>query len=224
MTLHTVESTAETVRSGFLDPTAPPAATVASGDVVSYPNTWTHWGNEAVFGMTFAEREPLRHRYPNGPYSMLGPVVVEDAEPGDVIECRLETLRTRDWGWNSFPLGVGALPSDFAEPYVHYFRFNASLTSTEYVHGISLPLAPFLGVMAVEPSGDDPVSAILSGPYGGNLVLNELTEGASGSATSTPYRATAWSTRRPSRPRPTTSSFATPSTKRYPSRALWPRR
>lgn len=124
MTVRTVESTPETVRSGFLDPTAPPVAAVQSGDVVSYPNTWTHWGNEAVYGMTFADREPLRHRYPNGPYSMLGPVVVTDAQPGDVIECKLEALRTRDWGWNSFPLGVGALPSYFKEPYVHYFRLT----------------------------------------------------------------------------------------------------
>ena len=124
MTVHTVESTVETVRSGFLDPTASPVATIESGDIVSYPNTWFHWGNEAKFGMTFAEREPLRHRYPNGPYSMLGPVEVSGAEPGDVIECRLLSLRTRDWGWNSFPLGVGALPADFKEPYVHYFRFD----------------------------------------------------------------------------------------------------
>jgi acetamidase/formamidase len=179
MTLHTVESSPETVRSGFLDPTAPPVATIASGDTVSYPNTWTHWGNEAVFGMTFAEREPLRHRYPNGPYSMLGPVVVTDSEPGDVIECRLESLRTRDWGRNSFPLGVGALPADFKEPYVHYFSFDESRRSTEYFHGIVLELAPFLGVMGVEPAGDSPVSAILAGPYGGNLVLKELTVGSS---------------------------------------------
>lgn len=179
MTLHTVESTPETVRSGFLDPTAPPVASIKSGDVVSYPNTWTHWGNEAVYGMTFADREPLRHRYPNGPYSMLGPVLVADAAAGDVIECRLESLRTRDWGWNSFPLGVGALPSDFSKPYVHYFRFDEMRKTTEYVQGIELPLAPFLGVMAVEPAGDAPVSAILAGPYGGNLVLRELTVGSS---------------------------------------------
>src|SRR5580658_7941687 len=66
MTVHTVASTTETVRSGYLDPAAPPVATIEPGDVVSYPDTWTHWGNEATFGMTFAEREPLRHRYPNG--------------------------------------------------------------------------------------------------------------------------------------------------------------
>jgi acetamidase/formamidase len=179
MTQHTVESTTETVRSGYLDPTAPPVATVDPGDVVSYPNTWTHWGNEATFGMTFAEREPLRHRYPNGPYSMMGPVEVVGAEPGDCIEIQLVALRTRDWGWNSFPLGVGALPHDFPEPYVHYFRFDADRTTTEYVDGITLRMAPFLGVMALEPAGDDSVSAILAGPYGGNLVLRELTVGSS---------------------------------------------
>jgi len=176
---HVVESNSETVRSGYLDPTAPPVATVDSGDVVSYPNTWTHWGNEATYGMTFAEREPLRHRYPNGPYSMLGPVVVNGAEVGDVIECHFVSLRTIPWGWNSFPLGVGALPSDFKDPYLHYFQFDDARTRAEFVDGITLPLAPFLGVVGVEPAGEEPVSAILSGPYGGNLVLRELTVGSS---------------------------------------------
>jgi acetamidase/formamidase len=147
--------------------------------VVRYPNTWTHWGDEAVYGMTFAEREPLRHRYPKGPYSMMGPVEVAGAAPGDVIECSVVTLRTRDWWWNSFPLGVGALPHDFPEPYVHYFRFDEQRTDATFVEGITMPLAPFLGVMAVEPAGDEQVSAILAGPYGGNLVLRELTVGSS---------------------------------------------
>jgi acetamidase/formamidase len=157
MTTHTVESTAETIRSGYLDPAAPPVATIAPGDVVSYPGTWTHWGNEATFGMTFADREPLRHRYPNGPYSMMGPVQVAGAAPGDAVECSLIALRTRDWGWNSFPLGVGALPHDFAKPYVHYFRFDDQRTGAAYVQGITMPLAPFLGVMAVEPAGEEQI-------------------------------------------------------------------
>jgi acetamidase/formamidase len=175
---HTVESTKETVRSGFLDPAAAPVASVVPGDTVRYPNIWTHWGNEAKFGMTFADREPLRHRYPNGPYSMLGPVEVTGAGPGDVVECSITTLRTIGWGWNSFPLGVGALPHDFPEPYVHYFTFDEARTTAEFTHGIRLPMAPFLGVIGVEPAGNDPVSAILSGAYGGNLVLRDLTAGS----------------------------------------------
>lgn len=178
MTTHIVESTAESVRSGYLDPTAPPAAVINPGDSVRYPNTWTHWGNEAVYGMSFADREPLRHRYPHGPYSMIGPVEVTGAEPGDVIECSLTSLRPIDWGWNSFPLGVGALPTDFAEPYVHYFRFNEDRTATDFVHGVTLTLAPFLGVVGLESSSSEPRSAILAGPNGGNLVLRDLTVGS----------------------------------------------
>jgi acetamidase/formamidase len=102
--MHTVESTTDTVRSGYLDSAAEPVATIAPGDTVRYPNTWTHWGNEAKFGMSFADREPLRHRYPPGPYSMLGPVQVTGAEPGDVVEVSITRLRTIGWGWNSFPL------------------------------------------------------------------------------------------------------------------------
>jgi len=105
MTVRTVASTTETIRSGYLDPAPPPGATIEPGDVVSYPDTWTHWGNEATFGMTVAEREPLRHRYPNHPYSMMGPVEVNGALSGDTIERSLAALWTRDWGWNSFPLG-----------------------------------------------------------------------------------------------------------------------
>jgi acetamidase/formamidase len=177
-TTHTVESTPETVRSGYLDPAAKPVAQIAPGDTVRYPNTWTHWGNEAVYGMTFADREPLRHRYPHGPYSMLGPVEVAGAQPGDVIEVSITALRTIGWGWNSFPLGVGALPHDFAEPYLHYFTFDGARTVAEFTHGIKLPMAPFLGVVATEPAGDEMVSAIVSGSYGGNLVLRDLGVGS----------------------------------------------
>jgi len=178
MEKHTILSNTNTVRSGFLDPSAPPAATVRSGDIVSFPNTWTHWGNEAKFGMSFAEREPLRHRYPHGPYSMVGPVEVEDALPGDALEITVLALRTIDWGWNSFPLGVGALPADFKEPYLHYFRFDESRSSARFEDGIGVPLRPLIGVMGVEPAGNKPTSAILAGPYGGNLVLRDFGVGA----------------------------------------------
>jgi acetamidase/formamidase len=105
-------------------------------------------------------------------------VEVTGAEPGDVVECSITALRTIGWGWNSFPLGVGALPHDFAKPYLHYFTFDDARTTAEFTHGIKLAMAPFLAVVGVEPAGDDPVSAILAGGYGGNLVLRDLTVGS----------------------------------------------
>jgi acetamidase/formamidase len=173
----TIVSTKDTVRSGFLDPSAALAASVQSGDIVSFPNTWTHWGNEAKFGMSFAEREPLRHRYPHGPYSLNGPVEVVGSKPGDALEITILALRTIDWGWNSFPLGVGALPSDFREPYLHYFRFDEARDAARFDDGIGVPLRPLVGVMAVEPAGDAPTSAIPAGSYGGNLVLRDFNIG-----------------------------------------------
>jgi acetamidase/formamidase len=95
-----------------------------------------------------------------------------------VIEVSITALRTIDWGWNSFPLGVGALPHDFADPYLHYFTFDDARTTAQFTHGITLAMAPFLGVVAAEPAGQETVSAIVSGSYGGNLVLRDLGVGS----------------------------------------------
>ena len=176
---HELPSNGDTVRIGAMDPATPAVLTIESGDVVHYPNTWVNWANEAKYGMDFATREPIRKRYPQGPYSLVGPVVIAGAEPGDVIECRMLRLKPIDWGWNSAPKGVGALPADFNEPYLHYFRFDAGRRFADFGSGVRIPLAPLQGVMALQPAGDKPVSAILSGPYGGNIVLRELVEGTS---------------------------------------------
>lgn len=176
--IHILPSTKETVRVGAMDPLAPPAVTIDSGDVVHYPETWVNWANEAKFGMGFDEREPIRKRYPAGPYSLVGPVAVRGAEPGDWIECRMLRLRPIEWGWNSAPLGVGALPTEFKKPYLQYFKFDAARTRADFKDGISYALQPTQGVIATMPVGDKPVSGILSGPWGGNVVLRELTEGA----------------------------------------------
>jgi acetamidase/formamidase len=174
---HVLPSTNDTVRVGAMDPKVPPALTIDSGDVVHYPNTWVNWANEAKYDMSFTDREPIRKRYPQGPYSLVGPVAVRGAEPGDVIECRMLRLKPIDWGWNSAPKGVGALPEDFSEPYLHYFRFDADRKHADFGNGVRFPLSPLQGVMAAQPAGDQPVSGILSGRYGGNIVLRELTEG-----------------------------------------------
>lgn len=176
---HVLPSTRETVRVGAMDPAASPAVTVDSGDVVHYPNTWVNWADEAKYGMSFDEREPIRKRFPAGPYSLVGPVAVRGAEPGDWIECRMLRLRPIEWGWNSAPLGVGALPTEFKKPYLQYFKFDTARTKAEFKQGIAYPLQPTQGVIATMPAGDKPVSGILSGPYGGNIVLRELSEGSS---------------------------------------------
>lgn len=177
--VHTLRSTPQTVRVGEMDPAAPPVLEIESGDVVHYPDTWVHWGNEAKYGMSFAERNVVRKRYPQGPQSLVGPVSIKGAMPGDVIECRMLRLRPIDWGWNSTVKGMGALPGDFQEPYLHYFRFDAERRFAEFAPGVRIALAPAQGAIAAQPAGDKPTSALLLGPNGGNLSLPALVEGTS---------------------------------------------
>lgn len=172
-------STSETVRYGVIDPTAPAITTVKSGTILQYLDTWTHWGNQAKYGMSFKEREPLRQQFPKGPYSMIGPVAVADTQPGDVIEVKLNKLRLIDWGWNSFPLGVGALPDRFQEPFLHYFKFDEARQYTDFVKGVRYKLQSFIGILALEPAGETELSGMLAGDYGGNLDLNQIGEQAS---------------------------------------------
>jgi len=174
---HVVECNANTVRVGILDPQAPAAAAIDSGDIVRYPNTWLNWANEPRYGMSFEEREPIRRRYPNGPYSNIGPVYIRGAEPGDIVEIRTIKARPIEWGWNSSPRNVGAIPEDFDKPYLKYFKFDADRKHAEFAAGIRLPLHPGQGMFATQPPGDKPVSAILNGAYGGKLGLHELVEG-----------------------------------------------
>jgi acetamidase/formamidase len=176
---HVLPSTKETVHVGAMDPALPAVLTIDSGDIVQYTDTWLMWGNEPVYGMSFEAREPIRLKYPQGPYSMPGPVAIRGAKPGDVVECRMVKLRPIDWGWNSAPRTVGALPNEYADPYLKYMRFDDARASADFGNGVTIALKPVQGVMSVQPAGDTPVSAILSGAWGGNIVLSELVAGTS---------------------------------------------
>jgi acetamidase/formamidase len=168
----------DTVKVGQMEPSAPTAVTVKSGDTVWYDGTWTNWGNEPKYGLSFEERQPIRKKYPNGPFSLIGPVVVEGAEAGDLIECRMLKMRTIDWGWNSSPPGVGALPHDF-KPYLRYLKMDKDRTAAAYVPGVNIPLKPFQAYIGTQPPGDKPISANLAGNYGGNLDCAVLGVGTS---------------------------------------------
>jgi acetamidase/formamidase len=57
--------------------------------------------------------------------------------------------------------------------------FDDARTTADFGTGVHIPLQPLQGVMSVQPPGDQPVSAILSGAWGGNIVLRELVAGTS---------------------------------------------
>jgi acetamidase/formamidase len=186
---HVVESTKETVRLGVFDATLPPIVTIESGDLVSFPKTWSHFLNEMQPGVPVSRLAELRTSNPGrGPHSIIGPIAVRDAEPGDVLEIRYRRLRPEAWGavfHNPSALGTGLLAQDFTQGQVKYIDLDLTRMEGKFAPDIAIPLTPFQGTLGVAPpDGFFPplspgvTSSVPPGPHGGNLDLRELGEGS----------------------------------------------
>ena len=185
MVLHVVESTKETVQLGVFDATLPPILTIESGDRVSFPNTWSHFLNGMQPGVPVDRLADWRKANPGkGPHSIIGPIAVKDAAPGDVLEIRYERLRPFGWGavfHNPAALGTGLLPEDFPQGQVKYLDLDLARRSAKFATDINVPLRPFQGTLGVAPpDGFFPplrpgvTSSVPPGPHAGNTDLRRL--------------------------------------------------
>jgi acetamidase/formamidase len=187
--VHVVPSTKETVQLGVYDTNLAPILTIDSGDIISFPDTWSHFLNEMQPGVTVDTLARLRVSNPGrGPHSIIGPIAVNKAEPGDVLEIRYERIRPYEWGAvfnNPGSLGTGLLPQDFAQGQVKYVDLDLGAMTGKFMPNISIPLKPFQGTLGVAPpDGYFPplssgvTSSVPPGPHAGNLDLSELSEGS----------------------------------------------
>jgi acetamidase/formamidase len=192
---HVLKATPETVQWGWLDPKEPPRLTIASGDIVSI-ETLMHAKDKIQKGTSMEEIVALRKANPGGgPHSLTGPIYVEGAEPGDVLEIRILKIVPKKVGTNfnlpgkDFPT-IGALASQFPEGHVQYFDLDWAKKQTVFKPGIVIPLKPFPGTLAVGIDPDDPsprkggskdplapVSTLRPWKNGSNMDINELTAG-----------------------------------------------
>jgi len=180
--VHTVPSTSETVRLGVFDSTLDNVLEIESGDVVVYPDTWSHFGNRLQPGLAIDAIARLRREHPGrGPHSIVGPVGMRGAEPGDLLAIQFERLTPVNWGAtfvNPGDLGTGTLPEDFPTGQVRYLDLDTTRMRADFLPGISVPLAPFQGTFAVAPAAGGVVSSVPPGQHAGNIDLRDLTEGA----------------------------------------------
>jgi acetamidase/formamidase len=178
----TIPSTTETVDLGRFDPTRPPIVTIASGDIVVYENTWTHFLNRLQPGVSIDDLGAMRKAGAGrGVHSIIGPVAVAGAEPGDLLEIRFLTLRTIDFGanfHNAGALGTGSLPDDFAHGHIHYFDLDAADGYVAFNDRIRLELRPFQGTFGVAHPSGEVVSSVAPGQHAGNIDVKELTAGS----------------------------------------------
>ena len=193
---HSLAATLETVQWGWLDPKEKPKLTIESGDTVSI-ETMMHSHDQIQPGVTMEKVVELRKANPGGgPHSMTGPIYVNGAEPGDVLEVRILRIEPKPWAVNfnlpgkEFPT-IGVLASEMPEGHIKFFPIDMATRSVEFKPGITLDLAPFPGTLAVgidpnDPSPrkggvkDDPmapVSTLRPWKNGSNMDINEMQEG-----------------------------------------------
>lgn len=189
---HVVESTAETVRLGAFDGTRADVVQIDSGDTVVYPNTWTHFLNRFQPGVSIQQLAQWRRDNPGrGPHSIIGPVGVKGARPGDMLSIRFLKLTPFDWGANfnnPAELKTGALPEEFREGQLKFLEIDVPRKVARFSPSITLPLGPFQGTFGVAAPedrevvgriGPGVVSSVPPGQHAGNLDLRELQEGSS---------------------------------------------
>jgi acetamidase/formamidase len=194
-TYYVLPATLDTTQWGWLDPKEPPKLTVKSGDTVAV-ETMMHSHNKIVPGTTMDEIVALRKANPGGgPHSVTGPIYVEGAEPGDVMEIRILKITPKAFGANfslpgkEFPT-IGALAPEMPDGFLKYFYLDLDKRQTEFKPGIVIELQPFPGILAVGIDPKDPsprkggatdpmapVSTLRPWKNGSNMDINEIQEG-----------------------------------------------
>ncbi len=183
MATHELDTGPDTVQWGYYDASATPVMTIASGDtlVVRTESGRSDLLDQLGDRASQALRDILSTVQKGaGAHIMTGPVAIEGAKPGDVLEIRIKDIQPRyDWGYNGFrPLG-GGLPEDFPYTRVVVVEVDADAGTGDWGAGVKVPLAPFFGNFGVAPApAMGRVSSAPPGEWGGNFDNKEFTAGA----------------------------------------------
>ena len=155
---HVVRVTPSTVEWGYFAADAKPVLTVKSGEVVTID---TICAIPELEQMGAAIDDPIRElkqitavvkdKGP-GPHVLTGPVAIEGAMPGDVLEVEILEVRLRSpYGWMMIEPGAGALPEEFPYLRAKLVPLDDKNKVAEFAPGIRIPVRPFFGNLGVAP-------------------------------------------------------------------------
>ena len=170
---------------GYFDAETPPVLTVNSGDEVRLDclPAGTHASlpadGKGVLPDHVAAMDAHLAKKGPGPHMMTGPVYVEGARPGDVLQVDiLEVTPAQTWGYTAILPLLGALPEEFTNYQHMYIAIDAQAGLCRLPIGVDLPLDPFFGIMAVAPPRAwGRVGTAQPRAFGGNIDNKELKPG-----------------------------------------------
>ena len=210
---HVLKPTPKTVAWGYYAATTPPVLRIKSGDTVEAHTliTSTPPRLESA-GVKPDKIEPaLREIFTTvtdkgpGGHILTGPIYIEGAEIGDVLEVRIQSIKLAiPYAYTAFRPGAGFLPEDFSTSQMKIIPLDEKRMMGRFSDNIEIPLRPFFGSMGVAPpAASGRISSAPPGIHAGNLDSKNWSQAqrfsspfirpahCSKSATVTPPKATA---------------------------------
>ena len=181
---HLLQSNAGTVHWGFLDGGLPPVLKIESGERVTIECVTGSPDRLPPASSGFVILPELKEIFSKakrgtGAHILTGPIYVRDAQPGDVLEVRILDIQLRqDWGFNLFRASMGTIPEDFPYTRLIHVPLDRAKNVAIMPSGITIPLAPFFGQLAVAPpKAHGPQNSKEPGEFGGNIDCKDLLAG-----------------------------------------------
>jgi acetamidase/formamidase len=185
---HRLEATPSTVAYGYYWAEAKPAVRIASGDIIDVDTLLTNTpmglaragvpDSQIQSSLKAIVSEVTGDRRGPGGHILTGPVYVEGAQPGDVLEVKILSIDfSIDYGYNGCS---GFLPENCTPGSVaKIIPLDKKNMTAELFPGIVVPLRPFFGSMGVAPALElGRVSSNPPGRHAGNLDNKELSVGS----------------------------------------------
>ncbi|HEX8906339.1 MAG TPA: acetamidase/formamidase family protein, partial [Longimicrobiaceae bacterium] len=159
-TVHRLMPSPTTVAWGYYDAAAAPVLRIRSGDVLVVGTLITSSPERLqAAGVPPAQIEPalreihrtVTNKGPGG-HILTGPVYVEGADSGDVLEVRIQRIDLAiPYAYNGFGVGRGFLPEDFPYARMRIIPLDRRRMVARFAPGIDVPLHPFFGSIGVAP-------------------------------------------------------------------------
>jgi acetamidase/formamidase len=182
-----LKASPETIVWGYYSAEAKPILRIKSGDTVTIDTMITSSPDRlTAAGVKPDQIEPeLRAIYDQvkdkgpGGHILTGPIYVEGAEPGDVLEVRiLKIVPKIPYAYNGYAPKRGFLPEDFPTARTLIIPFDLHRNVAQFSPHIEIPLRPFFGSMGVAPpASSGRISSAPPGIHAGNLDNKELVAG-----------------------------------------------
>ena len=184
---YTLKATPKTVAWGYYDASAAPVLRIHSGDSVEFETLLTNspTGLEKA-GLPPEQVQPnLRDVYKEvtdkgpGGHILNGPVYIEEAEPGDTLEVRIQKIDLAiPYAYNAFGINRGFLPEDFPYRKMRIIPLDRDRMMAKFAPGIEISLHPFFGSMGVAPpEAYGRIDSAPPGIHAGNIDNKELVAG-----------------------------------------------